>query len=540
MMKLKSNGLMAWPVIFLLSFAAACGPTNGSTFYYVEGDDTNGSSDAGSDTGSTSGTNDTNDTNDTGNTDDTDTGNTDDTDTGNADTGNTDDVDTTDTTGTIPIIESTIPLDSATFVSINGNIEATFSEPMDPASFTSATFIVTSGIPPVEISGGLSYSGLTAVFSPDVPLADGTLFTVTITTDVASTEGVFLASDYVWTFTTGTVIVPTIPTVVSHVPLNGASAVSVNGNITATFSEPMDPLTFTPAAFTVTFGSAPIVQVAGTLTYNGLTAVFTPSAPLPGDTFFTATITTAACSAAGVCLDANYVWVFTTAHVNPAQLPVDLGTAINYAVLTKSGISSVPASVITGNLGVSPAAASSITGFSLIIDSTNTFSTSTQVIGMVFGADYATPTPTNLTTAINNMQTAFTDAAGRAADVTELGAGNIGGMTLDPGVYKWGSGLLIPTNVTLSGNANDIWIFQIAQNLSLSNGAQVFLTGGAQPKNVFWQVSGAIQLGTTSHIEGIVMSQTAIVMRTGASVIGRLFAQTAVTIDAGTVTQPAP
>jgi hypothetical protein len=219
--------------------------------------------------------------------------------------------------------------------------------------------------------------------------------------------------------------------------------------------------------------------------------------------------------------------------------PVGLGAASTYAILAKSGISTVPTSAVTGNLGVSPAAATFITGFSLIVDSTNVFSTSTQVTGKMYAADYATPTPANLTTAVGDMQLAFTDAAGRAPDVTELGAGNIGGMTLPRGVYKWGTGLLIPTDVTLSGSATDVWIFEIAQDLTMSSAAKIVLAGGALPKNVFWQVAGLVDLGTTAHCEGIVLTQTSATLRTGASINGRLLAQTAVSIDGSTVVQPA-
>jgi len=224
----------------------------------------------------------------------------------------------------------------------------------------------------------------------------------------------------------------------------------------------------------------------------------------------------------------------------PSTLPVNLRTAGNYAILAKSRISTVPTSAVTGDIGVSPAAATLITGFSLIADSTNVFSTSSQVTGKAYAADYAVPTPSNLTTAIGDMQLAFTDAAGRAPTVTELGAGNIGGKTLTPGVYKWSTGLLIPTNVILTGSATDVWIFQIAQNLTMSNAAGVSLTGGAVAKNVFWQVAGLVDLGTTAHCEGVILTQTLINMQTGASINGRLMAQTAVTIASSTVVQPAP
>jgi len=219
---------------------------------------------------------------------------------------------------------------------------------------------------------------------------------------------------------------------------------------------------------------------------------------------------------------------------------VNLGTAGDYVILAKAGISTVPTSAVTGNLGVSPAQATAITGFSLTMDSTDLFSTSAQVTGQVFAPGYAQPTPANLTTAVADMLAAFTDAAGRAPGVTELGNGNIGGKTLTAGVYKWGTGLLIPTNVTLSGSATDVWIFQIAQGLTVSNGTEIVLAGGAVPKNVFWQVSGDTDIGTTVHFEGIVLDQTRITLGTGASVDGRLLAQTAVSIESSTVVQPAP
>jgi hypothetical protein len=218
--------------------------------------------------------------------------------------------------------------------------------------------------------------------------------------------------------------------------------------------------------------------------------------------------------------------------------PVVLGGAGNYVILAKAAISTTGVTAVTGDLGLSPAAASFITGFSLTADTTNVFSTSPLVTGHIFAADYAAPTPANLTTAVTNMLTAYTDAAGRAADYTELGAGNIGGLTLPPATYKWGTGVSIPTSVTLSGGPNDVWIFQIAQGITQASAAKVILTGGALPKNVFWQVFGAVDIGTTAHMEGVILSQTSITLKTGASANGRLLAQTAVTLDAATVTQP--
>jgi len=217
-------------------------------------------------------------------------------------------------------------------------------------------------------------------------------------------------------------------------------------------------------------------------------------------------------------------------HPNGGRTTVNLGLAGNYVILSQSGISTTGTTSVLGNIGVSPIAATAITGFGLILDPSNTFSKSSLVTGNVYAADYAVPTPATLTTAISNMQTAFTDAAGRTLpDFTELGAGNIGGMTLRPGLYKWSSAVSIPTDVTLMGGANDVWIFQIAQTLSISPGKQVILSGGARAKNIFWQVAGQTTLGTTSKFNGNILDQTAIVIQTGATLTGRALAQTAVT-----------
>jgi hypothetical protein len=219
---------------------------------------------------------------------------------------------------------------------------------------------------------------------------------------------------------------------------------------------------------------------------------------------------------------------------------VDLGAAGGFAILANSGISSVPgtasANRITGNVGCA-ADAGSITGFELAMHASGQYSTSDQVIGNVYAFDYVDPTPAELTAAVGAMGDAYTDAAGRAPDFTELGAGNIGGMNLAPGVYKWGTGVLIPTNVTLHDNG--VWIFQIAGNLTLSSGRQIILTGGALPRNVFWQVAGIVDIGTDAHFQGVALSQTAITVKTNARVDGRLLAQTAVTLDGNTVVEPA-
>jgi Ice-binding-like len=224
---------------------------------------------------------------------------------------------------------------------------------------------------------------------------------------------------------------------------------------------------------------------------------------------------------------------FAAPKAGPA--PVDLGTAGNFVILSKAGISTTGVTKITGDIGVSPIAATAITGFGLVLDRTGRFSKSTLVTGNVYAANYKAPTPQMLTTAVSDMQTAYTNAAGRAASVTELGGGTLSGLTLLPGVYSWSSPVNITGDITLSGNKKAVWIFQIAQTLDISSGKTVNLSGGALAKNVFWQVAGATTLGTNSTFNGTILDQTNIALQTGAVLNGRALAQTAVTLDANTV-----
>jgi hypothetical protein len=230
----------------------------------------------------------------------------------------------------------------------------------------------------------------------------------------------------------------------------------------------------------------------------------------------------------------------TTPIVAASPAPVDLGTAGDFAVLAKTGISATGTTHITGDIGISPAAASYITGFGLIMDSSNVFSTSSLVTGNIYAADYTPPTPSKMTTAVSDMETAYTDAAGRTLpDYTELYAGDVTGQTLTAGLYKWGTGVLISAGgVTIFGAPSDVWIFQIAQTLIVASGAIVTLDGGAQASNIFWQVTGQTTLGTSSQFNGIILDKTAIVIQTGATLNGRALAQTAVTLDANVVTAP--
>lgn len=234
--------------------------------------------------------------------------------------------------------------------------------------------------------------------------------------------------------------------------------------------------------------------------------------------------------------------LFLTVGIFPQASPatVPLGTSADFVILAETGISTTGTTNITGDIGVSPAAAAAITGFALIADPSNTFSTSSVVTGKVYAANYANPTPAKLTTAIGDMQTAYTNAAGRLLpDYTELHSGILTGRTLTRGLYKWSTDVLITAGgLTISGTAQDIWIFQIAQNLNVGTGANITLTGGAKASNIFWQVAGQVSLGTTASMQGILLCKTKIVISTGASLYGRAMAHTAVTLDANSVTQP--
>jgi hypothetical protein len=219
---------------------------------------------------------------------------------------------------------------------------------------------------------------------------------------------------------------------------------------------------------------------------------------------------------------------------------VNLRSADAFVILGKTGISSTGATDITGDIGVSPIDHTAITGFGLILDASGTFSTSSLVTGKVYAANYTDPTPVKLTTAIGDMETAYTDAAGRTVpDYVELYQGDVTGRTLAPGLYKWGTGVTVSGGgVTISGNANDVWIFQIGQDLILANGAIVTLAGGAKASNIFWQVAGQVTVGTTAAMKGIILCQTQIVLSTGATLNGKALAQTAITLDANQIVNP--
>jgi hypothetical protein len=229
---------------------------------------------------------------------------------------------------------------------------------------------------------------------------------------------------------------------------------------------------------------------------------------------------------------------------NSGVAPVSLGTAANYAILAKTGVATVPSSIVAGNVGLSPAARGALTGWSQTSDVTDTYSTSAQVVPTfkLYADDYVGGnTKPDLNTAVLNMGTAYTDAAGRTATsaaTTNVGAGTLTSLTLTPGVYEWGTAVNIPTDLTLNGSATDVWIFKVAGTLTMAAAKNIILNGGALPQNIFWQVADTVTIGANTHFEGIILGKTAINFGNKASINGRLLAQTAVNIDATTVTAP--
>jgi hypothetical protein len=243
------------------------------------------------------------------------------------------------------------------------------------------------------------------------------------------------------------------------------------------------------------------------------------------------------------------------AHRELKEAKVDLLSAENYVILTKAGISTVPDSIITGDIAVSPIAAAAMTGFSLTADSSGEFSTSAQLVGQAFAANYAAPIPTHLTTAVSAMEAAYTDAAGRVnpdAARINLGGGNLGGVfggetaKLTPGVYTFGSDVLISETIYFEGTGSgvgqgdtDVFIIQITGNLSQAANTQVLLSNGALAKNIFWQVAGQVQVGAGAHMEGILLVKTEVLFETSSSLNGRVLAQTACNLQKATITKPA-
>ena len=486
-----------------------------------------------------------------------------------------------------PTVVSTIPLDLATDVPLNQVVSATFSKAMNPATISSATFTLTApGTPPVAVPGLVAYAavGNTLTFTPTANLAPSTLFTATITTGAQDLTGTPLASNYVWTFTTGTAVSTTPPEIVSTVPKNLATGVPLSQAVSATFTEAMNPLTITSSTFLLYEGtSASGTPIPATITYDAVDfiATLTPTAPLTASTSYTATVTIGATDLAGNPLGttgAPNPWTFTTgtAVVPP---PVVLGPTISLfggfgggAGMTNQGIHTV----VNGDIGTT-GASTTMTGFhdtSLAKVGAVwpcTYTESPLNVGQVNGTiDTAPPPPTVecategtaatmaiATEAAKEARTAYTALQGLPTD--GVLAAEIGDTTIYPGVYTNASSVGItlgPLTLDAQGDPNASWVFQIGSSLTVGTptaSESVILIGGAQAKNVFWAVGGlpgaVINYGGGGTMVGTIISQPGITVSspgqstssTVSIINGRVIALTASTTLVNTVINvPAP
>jgi hypothetical protein len=244
----------------------------------------------------------------------------------------------------------------------------------------------------------------------------------------------------------------------------------------------------------------------------------------------------------------NFLLLSAAALFNGATAldPVDLGTAGNYAVLTSTGISTVPASSITGDIAVSPIAATAITGFGLSQVTGEDWSTCTQVTGKAYAPGYSLAVKTTLITAVGDMVTAYGDAFGRPAydDVdqgqtyNELKEGDISGETLTPGVYTFTTDISINDDITLDGTSTDVFIIRTTGSLLQATSKNVNLTGGVDPKNVFWQVAGHVEVGASAVLNGILLVMTDALFKDASTLNGRVLAQTACNLKSATIVEP--
>ncbi len=424
-------------------------------------------------------------------------------------------------TGVCPIVIATNPKHQAVNVPINQTITATFNENMNSATISNASFMIMKGS--VAITGALSYNeaNSTITFVPSAYLSPSTLYTGKVLTTVKDAMGNALQEDYIWTFTTTAPDV-TPPIVISTSPVNNETNVALNKIIRATFSEPMNPSTISNSTFIVKQGGS---VVTGTVSYSGSTAYFKHATNfLPGATY-NATITTGAKDLAGNALASNYTWNFDTGVTTSTGAPdVDLQSADQFGILAGVGVSSNAgfSEIHDMNVGISPGVRSSVTGFPPAI----------VVNGAIFASDDSAPAgvAAMLTQAKQDLTDAYLFAEGASSPAPATVAGDIGGTTLAPGIYKSTSTLLIQSgNLTLDagGNANAVWIFQIASDFTTVGGAggSVMLTGGAQAKNVFWQTGSSATIGDFTSFKGNVLALTSITMNSGATATGRMLAR---------------
>jgi hypothetical protein len=416
-----------------------------------------------------------------------------------------------------PTVTATGPTNNSTGILLNRVVDATFSVPMDESTLTSTTFTLNQGAS--SITGIVSYNVTTATasFTPNENLTANTVYTATITTDAANESGTSLQTNYVWTFTTGVMVAPSVT---STDPLNLATNVPANKVVNAIFSEAMDATTITTSSFTLMTGST---IIPGTVDYLGTTATFTPSSPLLSGNTYTARVSTAAKNLAGLGLAGDKVWSFSTA-ASLGPVLVDLKSVLAFGIIAGVGVSNNAgfSEIRNLNVGISPGVRSSITGFPPAI----------IVNGAMYASDDIAPLgiAAMLTQAKQDLTDAYLFAESATFPAPATVAGDLGGTTLAPGIYKSTSTLLIQSgDLTLDaqGDPNAVWIFQIASDFTTVGGAggNVILTGGAQANNVFWQTGSSATIGDFTSFKGNVLALTSITMNSGAEATGRMLAR---------------
>jgi len=427
---------------------------------------------------------------------------------------------------TPPTAISAAPPSAAAGVCPNTMVTVTFSEAMNPGTINGTTITLT-GPGLTAVAGLVSYNvgSKTATFSPSAVLALNTLYTATVTTGAQDKTGNALATNFVWTFTTGnTACLAGPPTVVSVAPPNGTAGVCPNTVAVATFSEAMNPSTISATTFTLTGPAA--AAVTGQVVYDApdYVATFTPASNLALNTTYTATITTGAQDLMANALAVDATWSFTTATAACQTSQVPLGSAARFDVLAGTTVTNTGPTVITGgNLGLSPGSA--VTGFppgKLTLPAVMQVTDPAAAQGQL------------------DLTTAYIYTAGLPGGMSL--PGEMSGLTFAPGLYKTSSAVKLSAgNVTLDGqgNVNAVFIFQVGSTLTTIGSTQVVLAGGAQAKNVFWQVSSSATLGTNSIFQGTIMALQSITLDTGATLNGRALARNAeVALDSNPITAP--